>query len=119
MDPYQVLKVRSNISDEDLKKRKKELLVQFHPDKVQDQSLKKVYEERFKTVTKAYEDITILRRFRHPNISVHRSDYYDTLFAMYPRHDLYDESFLDGAEHMSMETSDIFDELEAHMRNMR
>ena len=119
MDPYEVLKVKSNISDDDLRRRKKELLVSCHPDKVQDPELKKVCEEHFKMVTKAYEDIMILRRFQHPNRNVQRSDYCDRLFSMYPRHEGCDESLLDDTDSMCTETSRECEELEAHMRAMK
>ena len=115
MDPYEILKVRSDASNEELRRRKKELLVKYHPDKVQDVYIKELCEERCKNVSKAYEEIKILRKFKHPNQNIQRSDYYDMLFSMYPRTDLYDETFID----VHMETNVVFEELEAQMKRMK
>lgn len=57
VDPYEVLGVNRNVSDQELKKEYRRLSKQFHPDNNQDNPNKKYAEERFKDIQAAYEQI--------------------------------------------------------------
>ena len=56
-DPYQVLGVPSNASDEEIKKAYRELSRKYHPDSYVDNPLAELAEEKFKEVQEAYDQI--------------------------------------------------------------
>ena len=58
-DPYKVLNIPPDASDEDIKKAYKELASKYHPDKVQHlgDEFKKMAEERFKEIQNAYQEL--------------------------------------------------------------
>ena len=60
-DPYQVLGVSPNASDEEIKKAYRALVRKYHPDKYQDSDLKDVASEKMKEVNAAYEEIEKMR----------------------------------------------------------
>jgi DnaJ-domain-containing protein 1 len=59
-DPYTVLNVPRNASQEDIKKAYKQLANKYHPDKVLHlgDEFKKMAEERFKEIQQAYRELT-------------------------------------------------------------
>ncbi|MCQ2496068.1 MAG: DnaJ domain-containing protein [Lachnospiraceae bacterium] len=57
VDPYEVLGINKNVSDQELKKEYRRLSKQFHPDNNQDNPNREYAEERFKDIQAAYEQI--------------------------------------------------------------
>ena len=58
-DPYKVLNIPADASDEDIKKAYKELAGKYHPDKVQHlgDEFKEIAEKRFKEIQNAYQEL--------------------------------------------------------------
>jgi len=54
---YEILNVKKNDSEENIKKSYKKLAIKFHPDKVKDDK-KKEYEEKFKEINEAYSTLS-------------------------------------------------------------
>ena len=61
-DPYQVLGVSSNASDEEVKKAYRELARKYHPDNYHDNPLADLAQERMKEINEAYEAIQTQRK---------------------------------------------------------
>ena len=57
MDPYKVLGVDRNDSDEDIKRAYRTLVKKYHPDKYQDNPLGELAEEKVREINEAYEQI--------------------------------------------------------------
>ena len=57
-DPYQVLGISENATDEEVKKAYRELARKYHPDNYHDNPLADLAEEKMKDVNAAYEEIT-------------------------------------------------------------
>ncbi len=57
-DPYSVLGVSPDASDEEVKKAYRELARKYHPDNYQDNPLADLAEEKMKAVNEAYDQIT-------------------------------------------------------------
>ena len=55
MNPYDVLGVPENASEEEIKKAYKELVKKYHPDKYQDNPLADLAEEKLQEVNEAYD----------------------------------------------------------------
>ena len=55
MNPYEVLGVSENASDEEIKKAYKELVKKYHPDKYQNNPLTDLAEEKLQEINEAYE----------------------------------------------------------------
>ena len=62
MDPYSVLGVSANASDEEIKKAYRDLVKKYHPDKYRDSDLKDLADEKLRTINKAYDEITSMRK---------------------------------------------------------
>lgn len=60
-DPYSVLGVSSNASDEEIKKAYRELARKYHPDNYQNNPLADLAEEKMKAINEAYEAIQKMR----------------------------------------------------------
>ena len=56
-DPYQVLNISSNATDDEVKKAYRELSRKYHPDSYVDNPLADLAEEKFKEVQEAYDQI--------------------------------------------------------------
>lgn len=56
-DPYEVLGIPSNASDDEVKKAYRELSRKYHPDSYVDNPLADLAEEKFKEVQEAYQQI--------------------------------------------------------------
>ena len=62
MDPYEVLGVSPNATDEEIKHAYRELSRKYHPDANQNNPLKDLAEEKFKQVQAAYSQIMEMRK---------------------------------------------------------
>ena len=60
-DPYEVLGVSQNASDEEIKRAYRELARKYHPDNYQNNPLADLAEEKMKEVNEAYDAITRMR----------------------------------------------------------
>jgi len=60
-DPYSILGVPSNASDEEVKKAYRELARKYHPDNYHDNPLSDLAQEKMKEVNEAYNTITRMR----------------------------------------------------------
>ncbi len=58
MDPYRVLGVSPNASDEEIKKAYRELAKKYHPDNFQNSAAAELAEEKMKEVNEAYDMLT-------------------------------------------------------------
>lgn len=61
-DPYEVLGVSRNASEEEIKKAYKELVKKYHPDQYQESPLSDVAEEKMAEINEAYDTIINERR---------------------------------------------------------
>ena len=57
-DPYSVLGVSQNASDDEVKKAYRELARKYHPDNYQNNPLADLAEEKMKEINEAYDTIT-------------------------------------------------------------
>ncbi len=56
-DPYDVLGILRDASDEEIKKAYRELAKRYHPDNFADDSMKKLAEEKMKEINEAYDTL--------------------------------------------------------------
>lgn len=57
-NPYEVLGVKENASQEEIKKAYRELVKQYHPDKYVNNPLKDLAEEKLREINEAYDTLT-------------------------------------------------------------
>ena len=74
MNPYEVLGVPENASEEEIKKAYKELVKKYHPDKYQDNPLADLAEEKLQEVNEAY-DMLMKNRNSGPSSSYNYGNY--------------------------------------------
>ena len=60
-DPYSVLGVNPNATDEEIKKAYRDLARKYHPDNYQDNPLADLAEEKMKSINQAYDQIEKMR----------------------------------------------------------
>ena len=60
-NPYEVLGVREDATDEEIKEAYRALARKYHPDKYTDEGLKEMATEKMKTINEAYEEIKNIR----------------------------------------------------------
>ena len=60
-NPYEVLGVREDATDEEIKEAYRTLARKYHPDKYIDEGLKEMATEKMKTINEAYEEIKNIR----------------------------------------------------------
>lgn len=60
-DPYKILGVDPNASDDDIKQAYRKLARKYHPDKYADSDLKDLADEKMKEINAAYEEIQKIR----------------------------------------------------------
>ena len=60
-DPYKILGVSPNATDDEIKKAYRELARKYHPDKYRDSDLADLASEKMKEVNAAYEEIKQMR----------------------------------------------------------
>ena len=60
-NPYEVLGVSENASDEEIKKAYRKLAMQYHPDNYTDNPLKDLASEKMKSINEAYDAIQKMR----------------------------------------------------------
>jgi molecular chaperone DnaJ len=76
MDPYSILGVNQNDTDEVIKKAYRDLVKKYHPDKYINSDLKDLADEKLKTVNKAYDDVVKMRKSsNHMNDSYSYNNY--------------------------------------------
>ncbi len=85
MDPYKVLGVNRNDSDETIKKAYRELVKKYHPDKYTDTDLKDLANEKLQQVNMAYDTIVKNRKSKDYGYSYDESSYKGS-FAEVRRH---------------------------------
>ena len=61
-DPYSILGVNKNASDEEIKNAQRELARKYHPDNYQDNPLSELAAEKMKEINEAYDAIVNNRR---------------------------------------------------------
>ena len=64
-DPYSVLGIEKNATDEQVKEAYRELARKYHPDRYADNPLSDLAKEKMQEINEAYDQIMNSRRHRH------------------------------------------------------
>lgn len=78
-NPYEVLGVNENASDEEIKRAYRELVKKYHPDQYADNPLSNLADEKIKEINVAYDHIMRTRQSKSSN-TYSQSGNYDTNF---------------------------------------
>jgi len=73
-DPYKILGVARDASDEEIKKAYRELARKYHPDNYMNNPLSDLVTEKMKEVNEAYDQIQKIRSGKMPGVSTGRSN---------------------------------------------
>lgn len=95
MNPYEVLGVSENATDEEIKKAYKELVKKYHPDKYADNPLSDLASEKIKEINLAYD--TIMKQRKQQKTAGY-SDYTGGSSALSEINAMIRNGNLDGAE---------------------
>ncbi len=75
MDPYKILGISPNATDEEVKTAYRNLVKKYHPDRYTDSKLKEEANEKLTTINAAYEEIQRIRQGRGSNTNASGSTY--------------------------------------------
>jgi len=75
LNPYEVLGVKEDASDEEIKKAYRELVKKYHPDQYRDNPLAKLAEEKLREINEAYDMIMKQRSSKNQYSQSQYSDY--------------------------------------------
>ena len=74
-NPYEVLGVNENATDQEIKKAYRDLVKKYHPDKYRDNPLSDLAEEKLQEINQAYDSLTGTSANRSQNNSSSYQDY--------------------------------------------
>lgn len=101
MDPYKILGVQQNASNDEIKRAYRELSRKYHPDSYMDNPLSGLAEEKFKEIQEAYEQIMKEREGGYDSRSSSRGQ----------------QSYYNNSNEDSMELSAVYNYLNANHYN--
>lgn len=79
-DPYKILGVSPNASDDEVKAAYKELVKKYHPDKFQDDGMAEIAQEKMSAINSAYDAVMEARRGGSVNFGGDHGGYQNNVF---------------------------------------